>query len=389
MKKPKNAVYMKQDNRKNIVNIIHSKQISRAGLARKTGLTRAAISGIVDDLINQRIVVETGVKESANGRKPVELGLNVEYLHALGVNIRYNHCVVGLSDINGRVIEEERLDFTELENADEGIEKIIKSLKKIIENNTGDHVILGIGISSPGPVDIYDGVILNPPKLEMWQGVHIVEKIKQEISLPTFLDRDAVAVTLVEKNYGKGLKYKNFIQIDITNNGIGCGIVINNRIYRGVDGFGGEFGHMSIDHNGKHCRCGNVGCIESLASIEAVIESLEGEYPEINSWQDIVIRSKEDEAFVQIIRQEAHYLGLGIVNVMNLFELEAVILSGEVVFEPYLLITELRQFINQRSITRSKKTIDVLMSDQNYNLLSFPSATTVLEKFFSGELMEF
>ncbi|HAK44332.1 MAG TPA: hypothetical protein DCO79_00185 [Spirochaeta sp.] len=389
MKKPKNAVYMKQDNRKNILNIIHGKQISRADLARKTGLTRASISGIVDDLINQGIVIETGVKESASGRKPVKLGMNIDYLYALGVNIRYDHCLVGLSDINGTVIEEERLDFSELKNSDEGIEKIVVSLKRIIAGNVREQKVLGIGISSPGPVDIYGGVILNPPRLELWQGAPVVAKLKQEFAFPIFLDRDAVAATLVEKNYGKGRKYKNFIQIEITNNGIGCGIVIDNKIYRGVDGFGGEFGHMSIDLNGKQCRCGNVGCIESFASIEAIMESLEDACPEVKSWQDIVIKSKDDDAFVDIIRREARYLGVGIVNVMNLFELEAVILSGEVVFEPYLLITELRQFINQRSITRTIKTIDVLVSEKDYNQHSVSSATTVLEKFFSGELMDF
>ncbi|MDC7228417.1 MAG: ROK family transcriptional regulator [Spirochaetales bacterium] len=389
MKKPKNAVYMKQDNRKHILNIIHGKQISRADLARQTGLTRAAISGIVDDLINQGIVIETGVKDSANGRKPVKLGLNVEYLYALGVNIRYDRCIVGLSDINGSIIEEDVLDFSEIKNSDEGIRLIAASLRHIIENNINAQLILGLGISSPGPVDIYSGVILNPPKLEMWRGVHIVEKLKQEFDFPIFLDRDAVGAALMEKIYGKGRKYRNFIQIEITNNGIGCGIVINNKIYRGVDGLGGEFGHMSIDFNGKKCRCGNVGCIEGLASIEAVMKNLEETGLKADNWPDVVIKSKDDEVFVEVIRQEARYLGLGIVNVMNLFELEAVILSGEVVFEPYLLITELRQFINQRSITRDMKTIDVLVSEKDYNLHSVPSATTVLEKFFSGKLMEF
>lgn len=387
MKKPKNAVYMKQDNRKNILKIIHGKQTSRADLARKTGLTRASISGIVDDLINQGLVIETGVKESASGRKPVELGLNVDYLYFLGVSIRYDYCLIGLSNVNGLVIEEDRHDFSELSSAEEGLRIIIDSLKKIIANNVSDQELLGIGVSSPGPVDIHRGVILNPPTLELWQGFSIVEKLEHEFNLPVFLDRDAVASALMEKNYGKGRKYKSYIQIDITNNGIGCGIVIDNKIYRGVDGLGGEFGHMSIDYEGRPCRCGSVGCLEAYASIEAVLDELDDS--DVESWKDIVVRSKDNEAFVQIIRNEAHLLGIGIVNVMNLFELEAVILSGEVVFEPYLLITELRQFINKRSITRTMKSIDVLVSEQDYNLHAVSSAAVVLEKLFSGELINF
>jgi len=389
MKVPKNAVYMKQNNRKIIINMIHRKPISRAELARKTGLTRAAISGIVDDLINQGIVIETGLGESVSGRKPVELGMNSEHLYCLGISIRYDYCLLGISDINGKVVDELRLDFSNFKNANEGMEIIGQSLKEMILTNVTDQIVLGIGISSPGPVDIYSGTILNPPKLEMWQGFPIVEKLKEKFDLEVFLDRDAVASTLVEKNYGKGRKYKNFILIDVINNGIGCGIVINDALYRGVNGFGGEFGHISIDFNGKQCRCGNIGCIECYASVEAIIENIDKKYSEIKNWENIVVRSKNDDTFVQIIKQEAHYLGAGVINVMNLLEFEAVILSGEVVFEPYLLINELRQYVNQKSITRSIKTIDVLVSEQDYNLNFVSSATIISEKFFSGELMEF
>lgn len=390
LKKPKNATYMRQNNRKFIIQMIHKKQVSRADLARKTGLTRAAISVIVDDLIRKGIVREAGLGESTSGRKPVVLELNNEQLYCIGIGIRYDCCHIGISSINGNIIAEKRLDLTNLETAEQGIDQISAVLQSMLDTYVSEEiVVLGIGVSSPGPVDINSGIILNPPPLEIWWNVPIVTKLNERFNIPVFLDRDTAASALVEKNYGKGKKYKNFIQIDVIKEGVGCGIIINDQLYRGVSGFGGEFGHISINVQGIQCRCGNIGCIECYASISAILNTLRGIFPEIQSWKDLVLRSKDDETLANVIKEEAHYLGAGILSVMNLLELEAVILSGEVVFEPYMLLDELRQYINSRSITRTIKSIDVLISNTDYTLSFTSSATIVSEKFFSGELMEF
>ncbi len=104
MKKPKNALYMKHLNRRAVVNMIREESVSRADLARKTGLTRAAITHIIDHLIESRIIMEAGVQEAANGRKPMHLKINSDHLYCIGVSIRYGSCYVGLSGIEGKVI---------------------------------------------------------------------------------------------------------------------------------------------------------------------------------------------------------------------------------------------------------------------------------------------
>jgi N-acetylglucosamine repressor len=254
---------------------------------------------------------------------------------------------------------------------------------------TEEIVVLGIGVSSPGPIDINSGIILTPPAAGSLVERSHCHQAQGTLRYPRFSQSGYSCISPCGKNYGKGKKYKSFIQIDVINEGVGCGIIINDQLYRGVGGFGGEFGHISINVEGIQCWCGNIGCIECYAAISAILNKLQGTYPEIQSWMDLVLRSKDDEILAKVIKGEAHYLGAGILSVMNLLELEAVILSGEVVFEPYMLIDELRQYINSRSITRSIKSIDVLISNTDYTLSFTSSATIVSEKFFSGELTDF
>ena len=369
--------------------MIHKNELSRAELAKKTGLTRPAITNIVDDLIRKEIVIEAGVKSSSGGRKPVILQINNDKIYCIGVSIRYDLCMVGIASLDGQVIAEETLDFSALSAPEDGIREIAVTLKKLLSEYVTDQKILGVGVSSPGPVDIFSGTILNPPSIELWRNVPIVDELQKYIDLKIYLEKDAVSSALIEKNYGYGRQYKNFMHIDVVSHGVGCGIVIGDSLYRGVEGLGGEFGHITINVMGKQCHCGNIGCIECYASIDNVLDSLKDDYPEINSWEEIVVRSKNDERLVQVIKDEAHYLGAGIVSVVNLLELEAVVLSGEIVFDSYFLIDELRKYVNGRSINRDKKTVDIFISDKDHNKSFLSSATVVSEKFFSGELMDF
>ncbi len=388
MKGPKNALYMKHLNRKTVVNLIRKESVSRADLARKTGLTRAGITNIIDDLIQSGIIIESGVQDAANGRKPMHLKLNSAQLYCIGVSIRYGLCYVGIADIDGNVVVEESLDFSNLKNADEGISLICNSIKSMVANHVTTQKILGVGVTSPGPVDIYTGRILNPPNLPKWRNVPIIPRLNECFNYTIILEKDSVSSAMSLKNYGCGKDHRNFFYVEVVSDGVGSVIVLDHEVYRGNSGFAGEFGHLSIELNGRQCTCGNSGCLERYASFNAITEDLRKDYPEVKTWKDIVDGAVSDKRLAQTVKNEARYLGTGIVSVMNLLDLDAVIIGGDVVSDSRMLLDEITQYVNNNMVTRNSKQVPVYFSNHDYCYSFLSSVSIVSERFFRGGLSE-
>ncbi len=168
-KRAGNATHMKIVNRKTILNMIRECPISRADLARKTGLTRAAVTMIVDSFIQDKIVLETGVSRTRSGRSPIILELNPNRYYALSLDLSRTGYHLGLVDLMGKVVLAQSIHINAVENPLEAVDLFTETLKKIISaSEIKKDKLLGLGVSSPGPVDIQNGIILNPPNFSMW-----------------------------------------------------------------------------------------------------------------------------------------------------------------------------------------------------------------------------
>lgn len=383
-----NSAYMKLANRKLVLNLIRKQSISRAEIARRTGLTRAAVSLIMDELIEEGIVVEKGYCENTTfGRRPMCLGINSKHLYAIAIDITKKKSEMGIVSITGDLIAKDNLSLRDIHDPNEAIKQIASKVSTLINKHVDTQKIIGIGISTPGPVDIINGQILNPPNFEIWQNVKVVDLFKEYLDFNIFLDNRSIALTIREKNYGLGLELKSFVQVLVNRAGIGAGLVMNDKIYRGMMGQGSELGHTSIDMNGIGCQCGNIGCLECYASITAVLDRVQRNYPNVTSWEEIVDRAANEAFFMDVIKDEGMYLSIGIANCMNLLELEAVVLSGDIIYKPELLIDEIKKHLKQKSITSSIKEIKVLASKPQKDIYIISAATIVIEKFFTEGLV--
>lgn len=384
-----NSAYMKLANRKLVLNLIRKQSISRAEIARRTGLTRAAVSLIMDELIEEGIVVEKGYCENTTfGRRPMCLGINSEHLYVIAIDITKKKSEMGIVSITGDLIAKDSMSLLDIHDPHEAIKQIASKVSKLINKHVDTQKIIGIGISTPGPVDIINGQILNPPNFEIWQNVKIVDLFKEYLDFNIFLDNRSIALTIREKNYGLGLELKSFVQVLVNRAGIGAGLVMNDKIYRGMMGQGSELGHTSIDMNGIQCQCGNIGCLECYASITAVLERVQQDYPKVTSWEEIVDRAANEAFFMNVIKDEGKYLSTAIANCMNLLELEAVVLSGDIIYSPELLIEEIKKHLQQKSITSTVKEVKVLASKREEDIYIISAATIVIEKFFTEGLMQ-
>ena len=382
-----NSTNMKLDNRRLILSIIRKNPISRAELARKTGLTRATVTLLIDEIVNIGIVMETVTARADFGRKPVLLDLNPSSYYIVGVYISREGCSVGVVNIKGELLLQHEAEFEVKSNFDENINNIIEGIKKVMaDSGLAEDKLLGIGVSSPGPVDINNGIILNPPNFDAWHNMNIVGELKKTFQYDIFLDNNASSLTLAEKNYGRGVEFSNFMLM-VVDTGIGAGIIINDKLYRGVGGFGSEIGHTSIDLNGRVCNCGNIGCIEAYASMPAVISDIQQYDKSIKSWKQVIDKASEGDKFcAETIIKEARYLSVGIVNVMNLLELEAIILTGDISYKSKLLIDKISEDVNNFAITRNIHKFQVLNSPIKEESKVVSAAAIILEKFFRGEI---
>jgi predicted NBD/HSP70 family sugar kinase len=380
----RNSQYMKMSNRRRILNIIRKQRVFRAELARQTGLTRAAVTNIVDELKQEGIVIEKEVGEADYGRKPIMLDINENRYYAFGLYLSRAGCSLGIVNLKGSVVIRKQIDISRISSADDALMAIVTEIESCIaETDVERDRILGLGVSAPGPLDSAAGIILDPPNFDIWRGIKISERLGEKLNMKVSLENNSSTLALAEKDYGAGKDFRNFMLL-VVDTGIGAGIVIDDKLYKGVGGFGGEVGHISIDINGRRCNCGNKGCLETYASISAVLRDVAGVHKDIRTWETIVDQAIAGDPFCKgIVEKEAAYLSAGIVNVLNVLELEAVILTGYIKYKPEILLASIRNTVNATSITRGICDKKIYMSSLPDDIDIVSAASLIINEFYS------
>lgn len=350
MNQATNAAIMRASNRKLILNLIRLNPISRAELAAKTSLTRASITQIIDELLEAGLVEPCPEQEDCStgspGRRRTLLSLKHRARFVFGVHISRRRCRVGAVDLYGDVICESDFSFLGLspeETADQ-IAAIILTQQK--EYHLSEECVIGIGISAPGPVDYHSGIILNPPNFKSWHHTPICDMLTERTGFPALLEKDTNARTLEEMYFGAAAAISSFMLVQI-DDGVGSGVVIHNALYRGTGGMGTELGHTTIRFDGPPCSCGNRGCLENYLRMPALLKNSRFE-----NWSELTAQEAEADASI-LLDIAAQYLSAALVNAINLYDLEKIILTGDVAFCPEPLLTRLNPLVSQRVLSRT------------------------------------
>jgi predicted NBD/HSP70 family sugar kinase len=319
-------------NRQIILNYIREEgPISRADIAKITALQRSTVSLIVEELLNTDLIEEI-YGESSGGRPPQLLSLRTSHAAAIGVDIGNKQTIVATTDLSGRLIEQESFptdkDFTKT------INRIIEIARRFKRKNAGS--IEGIGVSLPGMVESWTGDVLLIPHFD-WHRPQIGEIIRKETGLPVKIENDANAAALAELWFGRPeiSNVRDFIVVYITG-GIGTGVVFDGQIYRGKDGVAGEFGHMTIGSNAPiACAAGSHNCWEAFASERAALSryrKLIGNETKDVTFPEFIDRAlRGDERALSALKETAHYIGIGISNLIQGLSPEVTIVAGTIV----------------------------------------------------------
>lgn len=269
--------------------------------------------------------------------------------------------------------------------ADEGPEPVINRLLLSIDHvlsmeNIDSSQLHSISIAAAGAIDSSKGTITSSPNLPGFYNVPLRDIIKKKYNVTTFLLNDASAAALGEHHLGAGKGMKNLIFLTVST-GIGGGIVINNELYLGTCGSAGEIGHMTIDVNGPECSCGNTGCLEVLASGSAVareairriicgeksslVEIVEGKIENITAEKVSVAAQNGDSLAQEVIFKAASYLGAGMVNIVNIFNPEIIIVGGGVSKMGDLLLEPARQVVLKRAFQLPARAVRIVRAQLN------------------------
>ena len=372
-----NPQLVKIKNRNLILRLIYERgSISRQEISRLIGLTPATVTNITGELLEKGFITELSNfrEKSSAGRKAVPLAINPTAGYVIGVDIRPKIVRMSISDLLGRLSNIESFPYNS--NRDELIETLVEKLQVLTE----DRDILGIGIGVPGLVDSSSGEVKISPNLG-WKNLNLSGPIEKSLRIPVTVENNVRVMALGERWFGKGKKSDNFILVYVSL-GVGSGIVISGKIYKGINNSAGEIGHTVVSEDGELCNCGKKGCLETFASARAIVKNFKGTSLDEDSDIDEIKSAieKGDKRAIEIVNRAGHYLGVGISNLVNILDPEMIILAGRVIRLGKTLLFPMRESLESRLFSTNKIRIEI--SELGKEIGLYGASALALEKFF-------
>lgn len=389
---------IKEINQLRILNLLRLQPgISRAEIVNQTGLSKATVSTIVADLINDELVYEDGfgVQMASAGRRPVKLKLNGQIRLAIGIELTGSECVAALTDLYSDPLRVARYPMAE-SSVDTSINFIVQAVTELLEGYDPSR-LLGVEVGVPGPVDDIRQRVVQAENIG-WFDVPLGPLLTERLGKPVTVVKRQNAGAVGEYWHGIGKGRANLLYISVSV-GIGCGIIVGGELYEGTNGSAGEIGHITIVPDGHRCRCGNFGCLETLTSSSAIaVRAREKakEHPEslLVEWSKGVLQSitsrtvieaagRGDPLAVEVIREAGNYLGIAIANVINLFNPSLVIIGGEMLELGDLFLDPVRESVQRRSFSIPLSAVEVVPSSLGHYAAAVGAAALVIDRFFT------
>ena len=353
--RPRNPESKSFKNELNVLQLIHAKcNISRIALSKETRLSAASITAIVQNLIDKGLVVESGHNSSALGRKPVSLRLRDDAGFLVGVDLGSFYTRVVITDLRGTPIYQQESETGMSDGRDVVLSRTLKTIHKSMDRSKAPRDgFKGIGIGHSGVIDVTKGLVLSfprPGQMAEWKNVPLRDIVEREFGLPCLLEDSVRAIATAEKYFGLGAGLSDFIYVDV-GMGIGAAIFLDGKLYRGPGGSAGEFGHMTVDEHGPLCCCGNYGCLETLASCGAIIQSVksaiekgvdskvrelaQGDLNRISIEMVGQAAMQNDSLSFRVLHEAVSHIAVALADVVNLLNPHVLIFGGALIsFRP-------------------------------------------------------
>jgi predicted NBD/HSP70 family sugar kinase len=380
---------LRRDNRSALLSELFFEQPrSRHELSEATGLSSASVSNVVRDLITEGIVVEAGSIESDGGRPRALLQVNPDYGYVIGVDVGETRVRVELFDL--ALTEHAKADYP-LDPRQHGVglivEAILTGLKAVLTGSAvSPAAILGIGVGVPGIVgNGPDGLVHG--QAYGWESVPLGRLLRAGTSLPLHIGNDAKTMAQAELWFGTGRGAQSAV-VCLIGSGVGASIVANGATVRGSTSSAGEWGHSTVMVDGRACRCGSLGCLEAYVGAEAILDQFGS--PLADGGQEAALAALIDLAptsarAAEILDRTALYLGVGIADLINLFNPERIILGGwaGLLLGEHML-PAIRAAARERSLRHLFTETSIELGSLGPDAVALGAATLPIKAFLDG-----
>ena len=392
---------LKEINRLRAFEILKTERVvSRPGLAERTGLSRATVAVLADELLAAGLVEEVGLGASTGGRPPVLLRFNPGAAYALGARMADHVWSVVITDLDAQVVRRTQA-FIPGDTPEAAVAALKEAVASLTADFDRDRLLPAIGLGTPGLVDVRSGVIETAVDVN-WFKVPIRHMVEQATGLQVFVANRSKVGALAELWYGAEEGISDLIYVSI-GSGVAAGIVHDGALYLGTNSSAGELGHVTVLPDGPRCPCGNRGCLQQLVSGPAIadaaraalredpsglLQELCGRYPERIS-AEVVFRAAEQGDVVAggIVSDVARYLGIAVANLINLFNPQRIILGGPIGRAGQVLLDPLREEVQRRAMAYPRSAVEITATDLGPDTGAIGAAVLVLqhasELFFS------
>ena len=380
LKNTADQAFVRETNLSAALRLIHTQApISRAQLAVVTGLNKSTISSLVDELLERQLIRETGMNSIGTGRPATRLAVNPQAGSIIGVELGVDFVSVAVTDFLGNILWRRRDDADPAEGQDQMISQTLTIVREAMATGKrkGLH-FLGLGLATPGTVDLTEGVLIFAPNLH-WRNVPFRKIFSEQTKLKIYVENDANAAAIAEHLFGMARQCKDFIFV-FAGVGIGGGLFLDGHLYRGGNGYAGEIGHSPImaEPSQNVCHCGNRGCWETYANQYSIMQRVQARLevkrtsiiPRLLAEQNVpltipLIKHAADVGDIEAIEsfnEAGHAMGQGIAGLINIFNPEKIILGGPLSVAGDYLLPGIKETVSRHALPEIGRQAEVLLS---------------------------
>ncbi|MDQ0189392.1 ROK family transcriptional regulator [Alicyclobacillus cycloheptanicus] len=376
--------YIKELNRTILLNALRFQgEMSRTQLAAMTGLNKATVSSLIDELIAGHLVVEVGHGTSQVGRRPILLMFNASAGFVIGIDLQVGFARIVATDLAGQIVQVMESSVSSFE-PQHVIDTLVRKVRELATQLPSSPLgIVGVGVAVPALVDFTRGIVINAPNLN-WKNIHLKALLEHHLSVPVYVDNEANAGALAEKLSGAGRDVSDLIYVS-AGVGLGTGIIVNHELIRGADGMAGEFGHMIVEPQGWKCHCGSQGCWEMYASEKALVSVYQKLSGRSCTSEEILGLAKARDAFAfEAVQFVGKYLGIGISNIVNALNPTLIIIGNRLRDAGDGLMRQIHQTVQSRCFVAGYADVQIQFTSLGQDTCAVGAASVVLHDFFSG-----
>ena len=377
-----------------------NKELSCAELSELTEKSLPLTTRILNELIEEGVVVETGYANSTGGRRPQMYSLKPDLMYIVSVSMDQMITRIVMVDMNNKYVGEVKKLELVLANNPDALHQLAHQIDQYVKSSGIDKdKIAGIGIGMPGFVDVKKGI--NHSCLKTEKGVSIVSTIESVVGIPVLIDNDSSLIALAELRFGAVIGKQNAMVINV-GWGIGLGMILKGELFRGNNGFAGELSHISLFTNNKMCGCGKSGCLETEASLVAIAEkaihglqhgklsilkNLSLEHIETTSEAIMDAAVKGDKFAVDLVTAAGYDIGRGVAILIHLLNPELIVLSGRGSVAGKFWLTPIQQAVNEHCIPKIAENTEIEISSLGYQAELIGAAALVMDHYDELEMI--